>query len=217
MPPLPHNLILTQAARTTLRPLGLRQRGRSRLWIDDHGWWLINVEFQASSWSRGSYLNVGVQWLWHRFPGLCFEYGARVAEAGFVDFESPEQFEEGANRLAALAAERVLAYREVAGDLAVLPSLRDDGDKLHTYPAYHVAVAVALSGDAKQASHYLAGAVVDEPTYDWHHNWNEQVRAVRERLHPPSLLREYLTGIVLEQRAHLKLDTSRPFELPGRV
>jgi hypothetical protein len=41
-----------------LTPLGLTQRGRSRLWLDDHGWWLIVVEFQPSAWSRGSHLNV---------------------------------------------------------------------------------------------------------------------------------------------------------------
>jgi len=35
-----------------------------RQWLGDHGWWLINVEFQASSWSVGSYLNVGLQYLW---------------------------------------------------------------------------------------------------------------------------------------------------------
>ena len=27
-----------------LGPLGLRQKGRSRVWLDDHGWWLIAVE-----------------------------------------------------------------------------------------------------------------------------------------------------------------------------
>ncbi|MDG5809477.1 hypothetical protein P9869_44140 [Streptomyces ossamyceticus] len=37
--------IITSAARESLKPLGLAQRGRSRLWIDDHGWWLGVVEF----------------------------------------------------------------------------------------------------------------------------------------------------------------------------
>src|SRR5690242_5082457 len=28
-----------RAAREVLRPLGLVQKGRSRTWLDDHGWW----------------------------------------------------------------------------------------------------------------------------------------------------------------------------------
>ena len=56
-----HTKIITQAAREILRPKGLVQIGRSRLWTDDHGWWLINVEFQPSGVSKGSYLNVGAQ------------------------------------------------------------------------------------------------------------------------------------------------------------
>lgn len=57
-----HNKILNAAAREVLRPLGFRQRGRSRMWFEDRGWWLVLVEFQPSQWSRGSYLNVGPMW-----------------------------------------------------------------------------------------------------------------------------------------------------------
>ncbi|WP_327170127.1 hypothetical protein OG471_00630 [Streptomyces sp. NBC_01336] len=40
--------IITSAARESLKPLGLTRRGRSRLWIDDHRWWLGVVEFTPS-------------------------------------------------------------------------------------------------------------------------------------------------------------------------
>src|SRR5256885_11111558 len=55
----PHSKLITAAAREILRPLGLFQKGRSRVWLDDQGWWLGVVEFQPSDWSKGSYLNVG--------------------------------------------------------------------------------------------------------------------------------------------------------------
>jgi hypothetical protein len=61
----PHTKLLIAAARDVLRPIGLTQKGRLRTWLDDLGWWLGVVEFQSSSWSRGSYLNVGVNWLWN--------------------------------------------------------------------------------------------------------------------------------------------------------
>jgi hypothetical protein len=65
--------IIAAAARRTLSPLGVARRGRSRLWIDDHGWWLINVEFQPSGWAKGCYLNVGHQHLWVERDNLSCE------------------------------------------------------------------------------------------------------------------------------------------------
>ena len=54
--------IITSAARESLKPLGLLQRGRSRLWIDDQGWWLGVVEFTPPR-MAGSGLQVGAMWL----------------------------------------------------------------------------------------------------------------------------------------------------------
>lgn len=56
-----HNRVINAEAWRLLKPFGLTRKGRSRVWLDDHGWWLIQVEFQPSSWSKGSYLNVGVK------------------------------------------------------------------------------------------------------------------------------------------------------------
>jgi TrkA-C domain len=58
--------LIARAARAKLGPLGLLRRGQSRLWIDDRGWWTINVEFQPSRFTKRSYLNVGHQHLWVR-------------------------------------------------------------------------------------------------------------------------------------------------------
>ncbi len=41
-----HSKLLAKAGTEILKPLGLFQKGRSRAWIDDHGWWLGLVEFQ---------------------------------------------------------------------------------------------------------------------------------------------------------------------------
>ena len=55
-----HNRVIDAEARQALKPLGLYRKGKSRVWYDDHGWWLIQVEFQPSAWSRGCHLNVGI-------------------------------------------------------------------------------------------------------------------------------------------------------------
>lgn len=84
-----HNKILNKAAAEILKPFGMFQKGRSRIWIDDNGWFLIIVEFQPSGWDKGSYLNVAVNYLWERKDYISFDYGHR--ENAFVPFGGDEE------------------------------------------------------------------------------------------------------------------------------
>ena len=85
---LPHSKLITSAARDVLRPLGLRRRGRSRVWLDDRGWWLGVVEFQppvAGMPADALPLAVHV----HAGKFLAASLGAGVSEDGFLfDFNS---------------------------------------------------------------------------------------------------------------------------------
>ena len=90
-----------------LRPVGLVQQGRSRAWLDDRGWWVGVVEFQPSSFSRGSYLNVGVNWLWTPEEDLAYDLGGRVAVHGageYIEYVSDEQFAPLTREVALVAA-----------------------------------------------------------------------------------------------------------------
>lgn len=109
--PLLHSKLITAAARDVLQPMGLFQKGRSRTWLDDHGWWVCVVEFQPSSWGRGSYLNVGCMWLWHEKDYVSFNEGHRVEP--FSAFQDQDQFQAEAVRLATRAAEQVQHYRRL--------------------------------------------------------------------------------------------------------
>ena len=92
------------------------QKGRSRVWRDDRGWWLGIVEFQPSGWTRGSYLNVGVNWLWTVKDWHSFDFGYRVDETEkgelFFEYENDEQFTPQARKLVVVAAERLADQRE---------------------------------------------------------------------------------------------------------
>ena len=105
-----HNKIINQAARKVLKPCGLFQKGQSRTWIDDNGWFLIVVEFQPSAWDKGSYLNVAINYLWSEKDYLSFDYGHRVNE--FVAFSGDEiEFYSGMVLLSERALEKVEEYR----------------------------------------------------------------------------------------------------------
>jgi hypothetical protein len=158
-----HEKLIAKAAKTILQPLGLRRKGQSRLWIGDHGWWLAVVEFQPSGFAEGSYLNVAAHWLWSDNGYISFdlgggaEGGSRVA--GFEAFESDEQFEGTALRLAAVAAQ------EVCELTARLPSIAETANLLlskeaksparGSWSTYHAGVAAGLAGRAGEANAML--------------------------------------------------------------
>ncbi len=213
--PAIHSKLLTQAARQTLRPLGLVQYGRSRTWIDDHGWWLINVEFQPSSFAKGSYLNVGVQWLWHQGVGLAFHFGHRVPDAGFVRFENPEQCAAEAQQLATRAAHAVTDYRVLFADLARVPVvLLKRGRGKNQQDAYHIAVACGLLGRLHDARLFFDAARIEKPFVEWHEAENERIRELSALLDDRLGFYERVKDIVAAQRRACRLDASRASELP---
>ena len=106
-----HNRIIKKVVNAVLKPQGLFQKGTSRIWIDDNGWFLILVEFQPSAWGKGSYLNVSIHYLWDDKDYLSFDYGHRLHK--FVAFDgNEEQFAADMEFLAKLAMDQVLQYRQ---------------------------------------------------------------------------------------------------------
>jgi hypothetical protein len=156
-----HNSIIAKAAKAALTPMGFRRKGQSRIWLADRGYWLAVVEFQPSSWSKGSYLNVAAPWLWSP-PGpdesfvLSLDYGGRAAS--FIKFESEEQFAPLAVNLsesAAAESERLIANLRSIGTVAAAlfaqeQELQKSGRGRHG-GAYHAGVAAAITGNVDVA------------------------------------------------------------------
>lgn len=83
-----HSKIITKAAKSILQPMGLFQKGKSRVWIDDNDWFFTVVEFQPSGFTKGSHLNVAVDFLWHKTDHLAyhFHYGDSPRANNFVSY-----------------------------------------------------------------------------------------------------------------------------------
>ncbi|MDE5591290.1 MAG: hypothetical protein K2J60_19455 [Acetatifactor sp.] len=111
-----YNTIIKQAVRAVLKPKGLYQKGSSRIWVDDNGWFFTVVDFQGSWCDRGSYLNVGMQHLWNEWGDLRTVCGIRKArEWAWVGYKgNTEIFSQEITSLAETALERVLEYRTLA-------------------------------------------------------------------------------------------------------
>ena len=112
-----HNKIINAAAKRILAPEGLFRVGSSRTWIDDNGYFVIQVEFQPSSYDRGSYLNVGISFLWETSEGLnetlAFNIGYRVNKVGYVSYRGTDAaYEKKMEDFAEAAMEKVREYRQ---------------------------------------------------------------------------------------------------------
>ena len=154
-----HSAIINRAARAALRPLGLQQKGRSRFWYDDQDWRAFFVELQPSSWSKGTYCNVGVMWLWHpwaviREPHWVFNEFERITvdHSEFASYDNnPTGFETSVAGLMAGAVAEILRLRDQFNSVGAVAH-HYKGDVAPGWPKYNRSVALGLMGSAKDAS-----------------------------------------------------------------
>ena len=170
--------ILTSEATAALGPLGLKQKGRSRTWLDDHGWWIGVVEFQPSSWSQGASLNVGCCLLWNTKDYISYDLGDRAER--HLKFEDSEQFRPHAKQLALLASKDVELWRKTLPNVASLSTYYNSRalpDNL--WPQFHAAIAAGLSGDASRATEYFSQI---GPPSDGDYAWMAEAKARAAKL-----------------------------------
>jgi hypothetical protein len=160
-----HSRLLNLAARKYLAPLGCKQKGRSRFWFDDHGWWAATVEFQPSSWSKGSYLNVGAMWFWHPADHWVFNEFERVAP--FQEFRDDVQFAEVASQLAERAASQVLVLRQKFNSIEAVAAHLTQTPTGGFWQDYQAGIAASLVGDTSTAAARFQAVASIAATAPW--------------------------------------------------
>lgn len=159
-----HARLIAAAAKAALHPLGFVRQGRSRFWFADQRFWIIFADFQPSGWSKGSYLNVGVKWLWQPRPTLDISY----SPVDFIPFKSKEQFSPLIEHMADVAAQEALKLRAQFKTLADVSQYLVAHGSSDGWPVYHAAIASGLIGDIETSSR-LFERMEAWPTYgyDW--------------------------------------------------
>ena len=119
----PHDKIIKQLCKDTLLPLGVFQKGTSRLYIDDNGYFFTVIEFQPSAHAKGTYLNVAIHFLWNEREYIAFDFpfGADIRVKNFVEYQNDEQFTHEVTKYVQEAAKQVMFYRKLQ-DIATAKS-----------------------------------------------------------------------------------------------
>ena len=159
-----HNKIINMAARKILAPEGLFRKGSSRTWIDDNGYFVIQVEFQPSSYDRGSYLNVGISFLWEASEGLndtlAFNIGYRVDKAGYASYRGHDAaYEKKMEQIAEVALEKVREYRlfrdmDYAKEQMEI-QMENIPEEKRFWEVYHLAMLCFLKRDFEEGKEYF--------------------------------------------------------------
>lgn len=198
-----HNKLINQAARHVLKKEGLFQKGTSRIWIDDNGWYLTVVEFQPSGWDKGSYLNVGMNFLWNKQDYLSFNYGHRVGS--FVSHSREDDgFYSDMCAMAETALQKVLEYRKFRDlqyakeELLGYPRYLNE-----THGIYHKMMICGLNGDthAQSLYHQLMERLPLAET-EWEQAYYRELREdIAPIIQNSDRMREYICDKVNAQRS----------------
>jgi hypothetical protein len=197
-----HGNIIAAAAKAALAPIGCVRKGQSRVWYSDQRYWLIAVEFQPSGWSKGSYLNIFITWLWKETQGYAISY----RPAGFVPFENTEQFAAEIANMAAVAAREVEKQRERFSTFDRLyQHLLSESDR-DSWPKYNAAVAAGLRGEMKIARR-LFGEMEAWTTYgsEWQEKLKADSAALARLLDEPAQFRAAVLAIIERRREIMRL------------
>ena len=111
----PHDQIIKQLCKDTLLPLGVFQKGTSRIYIDDNGYFFTVLEFQPSAYAKGTYLNTALHFLWNERDHISFDFpfGADIRVKNFVEYQNDEQFTHEVTKYVHEAAKQVMFYRKL--------------------------------------------------------------------------------------------------------
>ena len=92
---LSHEKIIRTIAKEILEPEKLFRAGNSRCYLDDNGYFMIQVEFQPVTYMRGSGLNVGVSFLLETTKALngtlARDYGGDTG-VSYVEYKDDDSF-----------------------------------------------------------------------------------------------------------------------------
>ena len=107
--------IIKQLCKDILLPLGVFQKGTSRTYIDDNGYFFTVIEFQPSAYAKGTHLNIALHFLWNERDHISFDFpfGADIRVKNFVEYQNDEQFTHEVTKYVQEAAKQVMFYRKL--------------------------------------------------------------------------------------------------------
>ncbi len=195
-----HNKLIAAKAKESLKPLKFKRVGKSRLWIKDNGWWVVIVEFQPSSWSKGTYVNVNVSNLLYEREGWAFYGGDRIP--GFASVENDPDFESKVESMAAQAASYASELDERYSSLESFVRIHSDKpeDRKSVWDYFFAGVLCSLMGDIGQTRRNFTAILEKDQEQLFQQGVQLKAAELMFLLDHPEECQRSIMGIVLRAR-----------------
>ncbi|MBL9046413.1 MAG: hypothetical protein JNK34_03750 [Tabrizicola sp.] len=168
-----HNQKIKNIARSVLRPAGISQRGKSRFWFDDRGWYATCIEFQPSGWSKGTYLNTAIMWFWK--PKDYWSHDTNSERQPFVSAENERDFEIAVTSMSQIALNRSLENRRCLTNPAEACRMIERGVVMD-WAEYHLGIASGLANKMDKAAFHLRRVINLTSDFAWVKERNEDIK-----------------------------------------
>ncbi|MCT2407487.1 hypothetical protein NZD88_08050 [Chryseobacterium antibioticum] len=173
-----HSKIINKTAKKIFGPYGIKQKGRSRIWFDDNGWYTTVIEFQPFTGRQGTTLNVGVNFNWHEQVYFSFDISYRQ-DVDFIEYDgNDDHFSKEVEQLCEIALNKALEYRENLQNIhKAKPFILN-----HTYTSeniwgsYHKGTICGLTNDLVEQNHYYQKLLQENHPGEWLNELKEQVQ-----------------------------------------
>lgn len=216
MLPPDHSKIINKTAKKIFTPYGIKQKGKSRIWLDDQGWYATVIEFQPFSGRQGTTLNVGVNFNWHEQTYFSFDISYRQ-DVDFVEYDGNEEvFSKEVENFCELALNKVLEYREHFQNLQKAKSfiLSQTYTSEDIWGSYHKGTICGLTNNAEERNYYFQKLLQATHSGAWLNELKDQVNLLIENSGQQNEFTENILETIRKTRALKKLPEIETNPLP---
>ncbi|WP_223606487.1 hypothetical protein [Chryseobacterium sp. OSA05B] len=164
-----YSKIINKTAKKTFTPYGIKQKGKSRIWLDDKGWYTTVIEFQPFTGRQGTTLNVGINFNWHEQVYFSFDIGSRQ-DVDFVEYDGNENdFANEIEKICDLALHKALGYRENLQNIQKAKPfiLNQTYTSEDIWGNYHKGTICGLTNDLVEQNEYYQKLLQAEHPGEW--------------------------------------------------
>ncbi|MBI3133814.1 MAG: hypothetical protein HYZ14_03980 [Bacteroidetes bacterium] len=209
-----HNKLLKKIAKARLKPFGIFQKSQSRIFLHDKGWYTTVIEFQPSKWSKGTFLNIGVDL--NLYPRDYFSFGHGYREKGFEEFTDEKQFEDLVNGLCDLTIKRVQELDNLFIDVWAATTLNEKENSDDPWQLYNLALLNILSKNFDRAGQQLDKLVSKKCEHDFEFKRRQLANEILSWLKDENTLQEKIKNLINETRKLKKLPVATLDDLAVR-
>ncbi len=164
-----HSKIINKTAKKILGAYGIKQKGQSRIWLDDNGWFTTVIEFQPFHGRQGTTLNVGINFNWYENEYFSFDIDCRQ-DVDFADYEeNQEKFLSDVEKFCEIALSKTLEYRDQLNNIYNAKSfiLSHTFTSENIWGSYHKGVVCGLNNDFTQLNEYFQKLLKENHPGEW--------------------------------------------------